>query len=149
MAGPALPRWVEPTYSLPNLGAFLHYFSCATLQEQRELCHLYIVEHRDFNGPHLPVRLRLATGAQVSLPTRACHASPCERCSEGRGGYKFCSRDERWTGTECKSQADRVFEGVALDVLQKHKIKHINYRPAAAIHRPAALKYATSPQSYQ
>ena len=89
------PRWIGDTTldSQAMLAAFLEWAGAAPVEEMTiAVRHLWIVEH--YPRDTAPVTIR-----GIQMQTRPCQASPCTRCSTGKGGYQFRWADRRWLAT--------------------------------------------------
>ena len=92
-----LPRWINhpAVDSIAMLWAFLHWLRQASPEEQREVEHLYTIDHATVGlavtKPTLP-----SGGSLRSLP---CQAENCRRCLNLQGGYQFRWYDARWVNS--------------------------------------------------
>jgi hypothetical protein len=89
-----------------NLSNYWHAMAtCSDEVFERLWDKCYIIEHREHTIPPQAVTLRakdrmLRNGRTYYAPTTRCRQVPCQRCEEGRGGFRFpwCGN---WTTDNC------------------------------------------------
>ena len=76
------------------LGAFLGWVATAPAEMQREVEHLYTIDHAMMTMGTQVLKPKLPTG--VDLQSFQCNTANCRRCTSLQGGYQFKWYDARW-----------------------------------------------------
>ena len=96
-----LPRWINDIRvdSQAMLGAFLQWVHEAPPEAQREVRHLYTIDHAMMPVELTPwpqaSEIRPQLGSGWSLKSLPCKAENCRRRMSLQGGYQFTWHDER------------------------------------------------------
>ena len=96
---PDLPRWVSSRLvdSEAMLSAFMKYQMECTTEEKMAVAELYAIDHAMQETIVVNGKVLRPQRMEGPVPRIPCVDRNCERCSTGRGGYKFRWYSEKWS----------------------------------------------------